>query len=275
MKVRLEKIDIHKGVTVKALLDSGATGMFIDRKFVERYRFKLDKLEKPLVVTNVDSSNNSGGRITYKIECNVYYRGHQERMKFDVCNLGRTEVILGMPWLAAHNPEIDWEKGEVKMTRCSPWCGKDNRSKKAREKQEKGTRREARTVEGEKAISWAADEKKDWGREEEMEIDHQKIETMVPKWFHQWLKMFGKVESERMLVRKVWDHTVDVINHSFHQVFYHYSFTFLLLYFSIYRIGNSVTPCDIMRDRVTSRSRHRTCHTQFGWECRTISAQTK
>jgi len=30
----------------------------------------------------------------------------------DVCNLGRTEVILGMPWLAAHNPEINWETGK-------------------------------------------------------------------------------------------------------------------------------------------------------------------
>jgi len=81
-------------------------------------------------------------------------------MRFNVCNLGRTEVILGMPWLAAHNPEIDWEKGEVKMTRCLLWCDKDNRSKEARERKEKVTRREARTVEGEKAISWVADEKK-------------------------------------------------------------------------------------------------------------------
>jgi len=172
MRIGMEKINTHEGVTVKALLDSGATGMFVDRKFAERHGFKLEKLEKPLIVINVDGSNNSGGRITHEIECNVYYRGHQERMRFDVYNLGRTEVILGMPWLAAHNPEIDWEKGEVKMTRCPPWCGKDNRSKEARERQEKVMRREARTVEGEKAISWVADEKKDWEREEEMEIDH-------------------------------------------------------------------------------------------------------
>ena len=118
MKIGLEKIDTHEGVTVKVLLDSGATGMFIDRKFADKHGFRMDKLEKPLIVTNVDGSNNSGGRITHEVECNVYYRGHQERMKFDVCNLGRTDVILGMPWLAAHNPEIDWEKGEVKMTRC-------------------------------------------------------------------------------------------------------------------------------------------------------------
>ena len=96
------------------------------------------------------------------------------------------------------------------MTRCPPWCGKDNRRKEVREKQEKAMRREARTVEGEKAVNWAANKKEDWGREEEMEIDHRKIETMVPKRFHWWLKVFGKVESERMPVRKVWDHAIDV-----------------------------------------------------------------
>jgi len=41
-----------------------------------------------------------------------------------------------------------------------------------------------RGTEEEKAISWVADEKEDWGREEKMEINHRKIETMVPKWFH-------------------------------------------------------------------------------------------
>ena len=57
-------------------------------------------------------------------------------------------------------------------------------------------------------MNWAVDEKEDWRREEEMEMDHRKIEGMVPKKFHQWLKVFGKVESERMPVRKVWDHAI-------------------------------------------------------------------
>jgi len=43
-----------------------------------------------------------------------------------------------------------------------------------------------------------------------MEVDHRKIETMVPKQFYQWLKVFGKVESERMPVQKVWDHAINV-----------------------------------------------------------------
>jgi len=89
--------------------------------------------------------------------------------------------------------------------RCLPWCGKSNEGRERAKPKER-----MRGTEEEKAISWAADEKEDWGREEEMEIDHRKIETMVPKRFYQWLKVFGKVESERMPVRKVWDHAIDI-----------------------------------------------------------------
>ena len=60
-----------------------------------------------------------GGAITHEVEVNMFYKGHVERVQMDVCELGKTDIILGMPWLAAHNPEIDWEKGEVRMTRCS------------------------------------------------------------------------------------------------------------------------------------------------------------
>jgi len=177
----------------------------MNKEFVEKNGFRMEALERPVKVMNVDGTHNKGGDITHKVTCNIYYKGHRERAKFDVCNLGRMEVILGMPWLTAHNPEINWEKGEVKLTRCPPWCGKSSKEKARIRPKERG-----RGTEEEKAISWAADEKEDLGREEEMEIDHQKIETMVPKRFHRWLKVFGKVESERMPVRKVWDHAVDL-----------------------------------------------------------------
>jgi len=72
MRIGMKRIDTHEGVTVKALLDSGATGMFVDRKFTEKHGFRMNKLEKPLIVTDVDRSNNSGGRITHEVECNVY-----------------------------------------------------------------------------------------------------------------------------------------------------------------------------------------------------------
>jgi len=35
MKVGLEKLESHEGVAVKALLDSGATGLFMDTTFAK------------------------------------------------------------------------------------------------------------------------------------------------------------------------------------------------------------------------------------------------
>jgi len=205
LNIGVEKINTHEGVMIKVLLDSGTTGMFMDRQMAARHGFKLQRLERPLMVKNVDGTVNSRGAITYQVECNVFYKGHMERMQIDVCDLGKTEVILGIPWLAAHNPEISWETGEVKMTRCPPLCGGKSQKSKKKEKIKMMV-----TEEEKKIIRWAIDNKEDWERKEEIEEDHRKIEEMVPRKFLKWRKVFGKVESERMLTRKIWDHAIDL-----------------------------------------------------------------
>jgi len=63
----------------------------------------------------------------------MFFKGHVERVRMDICNLGKTKVILGMLWLAAYNPEIDWEKREIKMMRCPPICRKGKQEEKKRE----------------------------------------------------------------------------------------------------------------------------------------------
>ena len=168
LEVGIEKLDNHEGVTVKALLDSGATEIFVDKKFVEEHGFRLEKLDQPVEVKNVDGTSNSEGNIIHELECNVFYRGHHERLRMDVCNLERTKMILGMPWLAAHNPEINWEMGEVRMLRCPPWCGKQIKQQKAK-------------VEDGKDLRWTMEDRE---RKEEAIEDRRKVEDMVPKRFH-------------------------------------------------------------------------------------------
>jgi len=104
---------MHKGITVKVLLDSGTMGIFMDREIARKHGFKMTKLERPLKVKNVDRTENSGGSIAYQAEVNIFYKNHVERIRMDVCNFRKTEVILGIPWLQAHNPEINWETKEV------------------------------------------------------------------------------------------------------------------------------------------------------------------
>jgi len=97
LDIRIERMDTHEGITIKVLLDSSTMGMFIDRKTAAKYGFRLQKLERLVRVKNVNGTYNSGEAITHEVEVNVYYKSHVERMRIDVCNLGRTEVILGMP----------------------------------------------------------------------------------------------------------------------------------------------------------------------------------
>ena len=84
------------------------------------------------MVRNVNGTNNSGRAITYQVEVNVYYKGHVKRMRIDVCNLGKTEVILGMLWLQAHNPKLNWDTREVKMMRCPLLCSRTGQTKEKR-----------------------------------------------------------------------------------------------------------------------------------------------
>ena len=66
----------------------------------------------------MDSSFDKEGLIKYTVEVNIYYQGHRERIEIDVIREQKWKVILGMPWLAHHNPEINWKTREVKMMRC-------------------------------------------------------------------------------------------------------------------------------------------------------------
>jgi len=107
VKIGLERIDTQKEITVEALLDSSATGLVMSLEFARKQGFKLKKLDKPMYVRNVDSLLNKEGPIKHMVEVNIYYQGHRERTEIDVIGGQKWTVILGMLWLACHNPEIN------------------------------------------------------------------------------------------------------------------------------------------------------------------------
>jgi len=219
VKIGLERVDTQEGIMVEALLDSGATGLVMSSEFARKQGFKLKKLERLMNVRNVDGSLNKEGPIEHTVEVNIYYQGHRERMEIDVIGGQKWKVILGMPWLACHNPEINWRIGEVKMTRCLEECGKQWRpiqgksgwekqkeeetkdeKEKNKEEKKKKKKQKKKTVEVRKVV----EEWEIWDEEEE------EAKKLVPKKFHRWIKVFGKKQSERMPTRKLWDHAIDV-----------------------------------------------------------------
>ena len=84
VKIGLERIDTQEGITVEALLDSGATGLVMSSEFAKKQGFKMKRLERPINVRNVDRLFNKEELIENTVEVNIYYQGHRERTEIDI-----------------------------------------------------------------------------------------------------------------------------------------------------------------------------------------------
>ena len=115
-------MDTMEEATTEAMVDTGATGDFIDQDFVKRTGLLTCKLTQPIPVYNVDGSPNEAGSINNVVDVIMSYNGHSERILLAVTQLGKQSMILGFTWLKKHNPEIDFRTRSVKMSRCLPWC---------------------------------------------------------------------------------------------------------------------------------------------------------
>ena len=175
---------------------------------------------------NVNRTFNQEGLIENTVKVNIYYQGHREKTKIDMIGGQKWKVILGMPWLAYHNPEIDWRTGEVKMMRCPEECGKqwrpvqgksgwkkqeeeearEEKEKKKEEKKKKKKQKKGKIVEVRKvAEKWEI-----WDEEEKAVKSKAEAKKLVPEKFHKWIKVFRKKQLERMPTRKLWDHAIEV-----------------------------------------------------------------
>ena len=196
----MERLDTQEGITVETLLDSGATGLVMSSEFARKQGFRMKKLKRPMQVRNVDGSFNKEGLIENTVEVNIYYKGHVERTEIDVIGGQKWSVILGMLWLARHNPEIDWKTGKVKITRCPEECGKQWRlvqeklgwkkqkkeerkeevEKRKEEKEKKKKQKKGKTVEVRKIV----EEWEIWDDEEEAAKSEAEAKKLVPERFH-------------------------------------------------------------------------------------------
>jgi len=107
VKIGLKQEEEEEGVVTEALLDSSATELVISEEFARRHKFKRIKLERPVYVRNVDGMLNYARPIVDIVEMEIFFEGHKERTSIDVIGGQKWSVILGMPWLGRHNPEID------------------------------------------------------------------------------------------------------------------------------------------------------------------------
>src|SRR3981189_1705588 len=122
INVEIETTDTVMKCNINALVDCGATSLFVDTEYVRSNNISTHRLTTPIPVYNVDGTANEAGAITEIADVILRYKGHAERTQLAVTSLGKQTMILGFTWLREQNPEIDWQTKEVRMSRCPPQC---------------------------------------------------------------------------------------------------------------------------------------------------------
>lgn len=114
--VTLYKLENRKMAEMAAFIDSGATICCIDLHLIQRVKWLLEKLTKPMYARNANRTTNSRGMICHQVTLSLQIKGRNLTQTFYIVNLGGWDnIILRYPWLTKNNPWINWEKGEVKI----------------------------------------------------------------------------------------------------------------------------------------------------------------
>jgi hypothetical protein len=94
-------------------LDSGATENFIELKYAEWLQLPIKRLSQPRQLFNVDGTENRMGKLQFYTNLKVQTGTQHTVMRFFLTELGTNKMILGYPWFAAVQPNIDWKRGWI------------------------------------------------------------------------------------------------------------------------------------------------------------------
>ncbi|OMJ23595.1 Retrotransposon-derived protein PEG10 [Smittium culicis] len=112
--------------SVTAMIDSGASGIFINMDIVDQFSIPVSLKKTPVQVEFIDGSSMNEGPITQHTKPLLIQiqRNHWEKISFDLIKCNHADVILSLPWLELHEPSLNWKKRTISFqsTHCRKNC---------------------------------------------------------------------------------------------------------------------------------------------------------
>jgi len=162
---------------------------------------------------------NRSGSITHGAKLEVQYQNHTVPLLFLIMDMGSDSMLLGMPFLAAFSPNIDWKEGifhrdVTAFTKDAHlWTSNDEEVIPELEEDnlefeddfkfipsnERNTITIRKTTIATELAAQAADKKQRTWQEQ------------VPSVYHQYGKVFSNEESTRFPEPQPWDHAIDLL----------------------------------------------------------------
>jgi len=107
---------IVQGFHIKAMIDSGAQGSYISPNLVNRLRLPWNKKDKPYRLRNVEGkyvAYEQGSVDRETAPLTVRIAGTTQSLVLDITEISNKDIILGIPWLRASNPRVNWRTGQL------------------------------------------------------------------------------------------------------------------------------------------------------------------
>src|SRR5258708_25398484 len=87
IQVELTSLTSLTSISMSMLLDSRATGMFINQSFVQKHQLETTPLPQPILVCNVNGSLNENGSVMEEVHVTLRFGRHSEKAHLTVAIL--------------------------------------------------------------------------------------------------------------------------------------------------------------------------------------------
>ena len=111
------KLEATNDLSLRALVDCGASNNFVRRQSLEGRRLKFVERDIPLTTMTVRLATGASITVEKRV-VGIHYtlEGEQYDDDFIVLDLDdKFDVILGLPWLRRYEPRVSWQHRSVKM----------------------------------------------------------------------------------------------------------------------------------------------------------------
>ncbi|OQE16980.1 hypothetical protein PENSTE_c022G07598 [Penicillium steckii] len=144
----LMKLPSGKFIKALVMIDSGAAGNFMSPQFSKDHRIPTIEKEQATPLVGLNDEPLSTGITHHTDWIPMVIGNHLEHICFDITQLGKYDVVIGIPWLRLHSPRIDWRKDAIYFEHCTckqtniSWTGKEPTSIEGPSPRETGTYRD-------------------------------------------------------------------------------------------------------------------------------------
>jgi hypothetical protein len=165
------------------LLDSGATENFMNIKYAQKTGLPIRRLTEERRLFNVDGTQNKAGLLKYFTDITTRTGEKSTQLRYYLMDLGENQVILGYPWFASAQPQIDWAKGWIDYAQLPIVLRSDDADQAIFSARTKGRKVVIKTIQ---------------------------VDERIPYQYKMFADVFSNEESKKLPPSRLWDHKIEL-----------------------------------------------------------------